>query len=444
MKIWNIILKQAETEIFDINCPASEQKLIVPINISTGKTALLSTSVFRDLATGNIVPKNNTFDLLNIALGVYTIDQVVSRTIFGYQGWSRHFRVYIPVNDLKVWNNVRDNFEKLLSFLSGDKWEIIFRQITVVRNIAMPTQPNPKNIDTVSLFSGGLDSFIGAIDLLEDKKKIVVVSHYKNGSESPIQTLLHNILLKKYGTDSFEKFKFYVQPNQKNSNVSKEDTSRARSFLFFALGLTIANSLGDNVEFIIPENGLISLNVPLTSTRLSSHSTRTTHPFYLQTFKMILSGIGIINPISNPYQFYTKGEMMTYCKSQQVLKSCYEETLSCSHPDNSRFTKGQRPGIHCGYCVPCIIRQASEHKSGNTKTQYAKQIKTTSISVLKKSGRDLRAFNLAIERLSTLKKHNIVLELLNSGPLPFFDKTELDKYISVYERGMKEVADFLK
>lgn len=444
MKIWNIILKQDEAEIFDIICPATEQKLIVPINISNGNTALLSTSVFRDLTAGNITPKNNAFDLLNIALGVYTIDQVVSRALYGYQGWSRHFKVYIPVNDYKIWNNVKGDFEKLLSFLSGDKWEIVFRQITTVRNVALPAQPNPKNIDTVSLFSGGLDSFIGAIDLLENNKKVVLISHYKNGSESPIQTLLHDILLKQYGTTSFDKFKFYVQPNQKNSNVSKEDTSRARSFLFFALGLTIANSIGDNVEFIIPENGLISLNVPLTSTRLSSHSTRTTHPFYLQTFKTILLGIGVINPISNPYQFYTKGEMMASCKNQQILKSCYEKTLSCSHPDNSRFTKGQRPGIHCGYCVPCIIRQASEHKSRNNKTQYANQIKSSPISALKKSGRDLRAFNLAIERLSTLKKHNIALELLNSGPLPFADKKELDDYIGVYERGMKEVADFLK
>ena len=444
MKIWNIILKQDEAEIFDVTCPVYEQKLIVPINISTGDTALLSTSVFRDLSSGNIVPKNNVFDLLNIALGVYTIDQVVSRTLYGYQGWSRHFKVYIPVNDCQVWNNVASDFEKLLSFLSGDNWEIVFRQITTIRNIALPAQANPKNIDTVSLFSGGLDSFIAAIDLLEDKKNVVFVSHYKSGSESPTQSILHTVLQDKYGENSFEKYKFRVQPNQKHSNISKEDTSRARSFLFLSLGLTIANSLGDNVEFIIPENGLISLNIPLTGTRLSSHSTRTTHPFYLQTFKTILSGIGIINPISNPYQFYTKGEMMASCKNQQVLKSCYEQTLSCSHPDNSRFTRGQKPGIHCGYCVPCIIRQASEHKSNNNKTQYANQIKLTPISALKKSGRDLRAFNLAIEKLSTLKKHNIVLELLNSGPLPFNDKKELDDYISLYERGMKEVADFLK
>ena len=183
---------------------------------------------------------------------------------------------------------------------------------------------------------------------------------------------------------------------------------------------------------------------PLTSTRLSSHSTRTTHPFYLDTFKKILSGIGIINPISNPYQFYTKGEMMILCKNQQILKSCYEKTLSCSHPDNSRFIKGQKPGIHCGYCVPCIIRQASENKSSNNKTHYANQIKSNPISALKKSGRDLRAFKLAIQRLSTLKRHSIVLELLNSGPLPFTNKKELDNYIGVYERGMKEVADFLK
>lgn len=444
MKIWNIVLKQNEEENFDISCPANEEKLIVPINISTGNSAVLSTNVFKDLANGNIIPKNNAFDLLSIALGVYTIDQVISRSLYGYQGWSRHFKIYISVNDYESWNKVRGEFEKLLSFLSGDKWEIIFRQSATIRDVIPPTQPNPKSIDTVSLFSGGLDSFIGAIDLLDNKKKIVLVSHYKNGSESPIQTFLHDILVDQYTANSFDKFKFYVQPNQKNSYVSKEDTSRARSFLFLALGLTIASSLGEEVQFVIPENGLISLNVPLTSTRLSSHSTRTTHPYYLQTFKKVLLGIGIVNPVSNPYQFYTKGEMMVSCKNQQLLQSYYEKTLSCSHPDNSRFTKGQKPGIHCGYCVPCIIRQASEHKSNINKTQYAYKIKSNPISALKKSGRDLRAFKLAIERISTVKTHNIVLELLNSGPLPFVDKKELYEYVGVYLRGMREVADFLK
>lgn len=435
MKIWNIIVK-SDTDNFSIDSIENEQILTLPINTSTGESPLLSTSVFQDFVTANIYPNNNTFDLLSIGIYVYTIDQIISRSRYGFQGWSRHFKVYLPVNNLSVWNGVKDDMEVLLSFLSGDKWELYFRQSEKLRKINHPSSINSLNVNTVSLFSGGLDSYIAAINLLEKGKKVVFVSHYKSGSESPTQTQLYNLLQSKYGTDSFIKYKFWVQPNQKHSEVSKEETSRARSFLFLTLGITIANTLGDNIEFIIPENGLISLNIPLTGTRLSSHSTRTTHPFYLETFKTILRKLGINNSFFNPFQFETKGEMMENCINKDFLKSTYGQTLSCSHPANSRFTKGQKPGIHCGYCVPCIIRKASEHKFNSSETVYANK----NINVLKKSGRDIRAFKLAIERISTYKKHKLVLELLKSGPLPFIDEQELNKYVGVYQRGMDEVS----
>lgn len=444
MNIWNIILKQEKADSFDIPISTEEHKLVIPIDTTMADRTLLSTNVFDEFASMSIIPANNAFDLLIIALGIYTVDQVISRKQYGYQGWSRHFKIYIPVNSKETWDKVKDDIENMLSFLSGDKWEIYFRQNTDIRQVTFPIERNQNNADTVSLFSGGLDSFIGAIDLLEDKKRVVFVSHYKGGSESPVQTELYSFLSNIYGTSAFEKHKFRVQPNQKHKDVTKEGSSRARSFLFLSLGIVIANSLGDNIHFVIPENGFISLNVPLTSTRLSSHSTRTTHPYYINIFKKVLLGIGITNPISNPYQFCTKGEMMSRCKNQDFLRLHYEKTVSCSHPDNSHFIKGKKPGIHCGYCVPCIIRQASENKSGIHKTEYSRQIKTDPPDVMKRSGRDLRAFKIAIEKFSTLKTNSIVLELLNSGPLPFSDESELSSYIAVYERGMKEVADFLK
>lgn len=440
MNIWNIIIRHDESDDFSVNSSEDERNLVFPINTISGESDFLSTNVFSELLASNILPKNNSFDLLNLGLCVYTIDQIISRTRYGYQGWSRHLKVYIPVNDVEVWNTVIEDLQTLLSFLSGDKWEFFFRQVKEIRNVTSLSQTNTQNFDTVSLFSGGLDSYIEAINLLEEKKKVIFVSHYKSGSESPTQTELYNGLKEKYGESSFSKYKFWVQPNQKNLAVSKEDTSRARSFLFLTLGLTIANSLGDDITFIVPENGLISLNIPLTGTRLSSHSTRTTHPFYLDTFKKVLRTIGIKNPISNPFQFDTKGEMMINCKNPDFLKSTYGKTLSCSHPDNSRFTKGQKPGIHCGYCVPCIIRKASEKKFNASETKYAPKI----IDVLKKSGRDIRAFKLSIERMSDYSRHKLILEILKSGPLPFDDKKELDNYLALYERGMEEVADYLK
>ena len=48
----------------------------------------------------------------------------------------------------------------------------------------------------------------------------------------------------------------------------EEDTTRSRSFMFFAHAIAYASAMNKSIELIIPENGLISLNIPLAHTRL--------------------------------------------------------------------------------------------------------------------------------------------------------------------------------
>lgn len=63
----------------------------------------------------------------------------------------------------------------------------------------------------------------------------------------------------------------------------------------------------DNVsELMVPENGLIALNVPLDETRVGSFSTRTTHPFYLSLWNKLLLGLGLNMSVVNPYWNKTK------------------------------------------------------------------------------------------------------------------------------------------
>lgn len=93
---------------------------------------------------------------------------------------------------------------------------------------------------------------------------------------------------------------------------------------------------------------------------------------------------------------------MLNCKNQNLLDSKYSRTISCSHPDHSRY-RGKSPGQHCGYCTPCIIRQAAEKRSNNNQTVYLDNIIKKPPSALKQSGSDLRAFKLSIERLKRKK-----------------------------------------
>lgn len=444
MNTWNIVLKQDSKDTFDVAVASNKKKLTINTGQVGGSEAMLSTNVFTELRKHKLAVGSNVNDLLHLALGVYTTDQVVSREDYGFQGWSRHFRMFIPVSETDDWIPCQKSIEDLLSFLSGDKWEITFRQKTGEQEkLELPTDTNPNKIRKVSLFSGGMDSFIGALDLLEDKVNVAFVSHYKRGLESGVQAKLYEELGKKYGERSFVSHQFYVQPNQKHKDASKEGSSRARSFLFMCLGLSVANSLGQDVDFIIPENGLISLNVPLTGTRLSSHSTRTTHPYYLKLFKDIVSSLGIENPITNPYQFSTKGEMMVQCKNRGLLKTLGSPTLSCSHSEHSRYA-GLSPGIHCGYCVPCVIRQAAEKKSKITGTKYVYNVTKSPPGQTTQSGSDIRAFKLALERMYGKAEHSIMFDILTSGPIPFDSEKGLREYVDVYKRGMNEVMNFLK
>ena len=100
------------------------------------------------------------------------------------------------------------------------------------------------------------------------------------------------------------------------------------------------------------ENGFISINPPLTDGRLGSLSTRTTHPAFLGLFQDLLDRAGLRMKLENPYQFHTKGEMLTGCADQAFLRKYAHTSTSCG-----RYARnGYR---HCGRCLPCLIRRAA-------------------------------------------------------------------------------------
>ncbi|MDV3752592.1 Qat anti-phage system QueC-like protein QatC [Elizabethkingia anophelis] len=443
MRTKNIIVKLDSSDTF--NYGGIEQQNILEVQLDqTDVNKMVKENLLRDLEHFNLAPNNLMYDLMNFALAIYTIDQIVSRQINGFQGWSRHLIVNFPVYEIDTWNNIETDISHYLSFLSGDKWKFSFRQNEKARTFEPPLIKNPENFSKVSLFSGGLDSFIGAIDLLSNKEKPFFVSHYKI-SERKVQEKLIESLQNKFGINSFKSQKFWIQPNQKNILAEKENSSRARSFLFITLGIVVANCLGDDIELILPENGLISLNIPLTKSRLSSHSTRTTHPYFVDGLNSIFDKLGIGNKIVNPYRFKTKGEMIVECKDREFLDQNIADTISCSHPENSRFQR-KEPGLNCGYCVPCIIRQSAENRAGEIVTAYAiGDVRESPPTQKSKKGSDYRAFKIGIEKLNNniTNKHSLALQIIRAGAIPYHNIDELNEYISVYERGMEEVHQFL-
>ena len=104
--------------------------------------------------------------------------------------WTRYFELYIPVKDEVKWEACKKILTDALNFLTGDHWILHFRSWIPLtdeeynyRKGRHRYRRSVKKIDTdvFCMLSGGLDSFIGAINLLKDGKKPLFISHYGGG-----------------------------------------------------------------------------------------------------------------------------------------------------------------------------------------------------------------------------------------------------------------------
>jgi hypothetical protein len=392
-----------------------------------------------------IWPSETAFDLLLVAATVYCADTRINRRSESQDSWTREIDIYLPVLDPNQWSSFSTHLSQTLEFLTGDKWRFFFRPrpdgfSSVVGRSKTSTANLPKSI---CLFSGGLDSFIGAIDLLEQGIDPLLVSHGWVANASGHQSTCERALRLHYGAARVRRVKSSVGfPQGAVSGGGAETTERSRSFLFFALASLAASGMHQNdAPIYVPENGLISLNIPIDPLRLGSLSTRTTHPHFMSQFQKLLGGLHISATLQNPYRHRTKGEMVRGCRNQAFLASNIDKTMSCSSPNKGRFL-GESPG-HCGYCLPCLIRRAAlltrgvpdptRYKLGNL---HQGPLKST-----KAEGDNVRSFQLAIGRLNNSPARARVL-IHKSGPLPA-DLPEIQNWARVYLAGMQEVGQLL-
>jgi len=442
---WHIIVRIGSHDTYNPTLLPNEPRLCVSFDAPSSPFTIKNNLLAEVSARVLLNPSPSVSDLLNLALSVYAADLKISRDL-SEDRWTRDLLIHLPVVNLETWTASHSIIEEMLGFLTGDHWKICFRQRELYKgwHVANPAVPK---VDTVSLFSGGLDSLVGAIDLLEgrdrlgqlDKEKnVALISHYGAGITKSVQQRVLSGLEAEYG-DRVTSYTFYVQPPKKRTGKS-EPSMRSRSILFLAMGTFVANLFSEEVPLVVAENGLISLNVPLTDARLGSLSTRTTHPHFISLYQQLLASIGLSNLIELPYQFQTKGEMFEQVKNYELLSSLVEITMSCSHPESGRYL-GKPPGNHCGYCVPCIIRRASLASVGLDKGNYNIDVLNNDPLHDTNRGRDLRAFQMAVERYRTSGSQVSPFDVLKAGPLP---PEDIKDYMEMYSRGMNEVLRFLE
>lgn len=288
------------------------------------------------------------WDFLSIALAVLAADEGIARSD-SPDGWTREITLTVAVADAGFWATQAASLARALRFLTTDIWALDFIEGGVQPAPLRNRAARPETV--VSLLSGGMDSLIGAIDLVAQGETPLFVSQVAKGDKANQIEFASRVLPRS----------LHAQLNHKAVHpVISERSQRARSIIFFAFGALAAENLtgrAGRVDLIVPENGYISINPPLTPLRLGSLSTRTTHPYYLQALQRVLDAAGLRAVLRNPYQLKTKGEMLTECLTPALLEDLVGRSTSCGRYARSGFRQ-------CGRCVPCLVRRASFHAAG--------------------------------------------------------------------------------
>lgn len=398
---------------------------------------------FKDLYRSLGSPDPVALDFLVIAGACYAIDKAVPRKSTP-DAWTRSLRLSFPVSDPKRWEKVTARLDAALTFLSGDVWQTSFRPSSCElfvppkfrRKRTLPPD-EPDSFNTVSLFSGGLDSLIGVIDFLTANPEgcALLVGHYDAPGPKSQQKEVHKHLKNRFpGRTKLVQVRVSQRP-AKNA----ESTLRSRSIVFLGLGIYAAAEVGPEIPLLAPENGSIALNLPLTPSRSGSCSTRTMHPFYLDTLRSVLSDLGLKNSLVNPLGLKTKGECVIGCRDQALLRSLAPKTVSCSH--GTRRQEWKRKGAaNCGYCIPCLFRRAALHAATlDSGKDYGIDVCSDELTVDsdRTSADDLRALTSALRHFGNDVQ-------IRKGITSVARVRPVEDYVDLVRRGFAEMRSWIR
>jgi hypothetical protein len=309
-------------------------------------------------ALANDVP-DFVVDLVEIATYVYCADQVVSRggesVLATGEGWRRNFLFCVPVRRPDLWSSdeISEVLKRTLSFLSDDSYEFSFTRHSAAKPLQsyLPLQEAPaqaKEIEQVLLFSGGLDSLAGAVrEAVVDEHRVALVSHRSSPKISSRQKFL---------VEELHRFTRHAPLHipvwaHRQCLAGREYTQRTRSFLFASLAFAVARVLKlDRIRFY--ENGVVSLNLPISEQAIGARATRTTHPKVLkgfaQLFGLLLQAEFVVE---NPFLWMTRAEIVNVI-GDAGCGELIRNSVSCMHTHEQTATQP-----HCGRCSQCVGRR---------------------------------------------------------------------------------------
>lgn len=359
-------------------------------------------------------------DLVRVAAGAYMADRQVPRRA----GYTRTIQLHVQVTDADRTVPTLDQLSSLLHWLTADLWELSVGTEDLRR--PEPVEAPKESPEAVALLSGGLDSMAAAVVGANGASR-VFIAHWDNPTVKASQDRVWNWLKDVPGMEAT-----YRQVRIAEAAGKREESTRSRSLLFFALAAAVATASGcDRVE--VPENGFTSLNPSLGNNRGGVLSTRSTHPWTIAQVQRVLETLGIGVRLHNPYELMTKGELVALAAENPVFGAGVPLTLSCGKMDG-RLYHGGNPNYNCGLCVACLTRRGSLLTAGvEDATPYLMNTVTADSMpyLLQRRAADILAVRTGAERDVD------EFALLAQGPFP--EDYDLARAVDVCKRGIAEL-----
>lgn len=357
MKSVLVLCNQAEIEPDLATLEFDEKLLVNPILPNQNLNLHLNSLTHRVLEGFTPI----AHDLLEIAAYIYYADCSIKR---GYidvfaERWKRNFDFIIPVSDPNLWNrsDIKNSLIEVLEFLTGDRFSFHFIPPRPRGQLFFDFGNNPfPGADCISLFSGGLDSLVGAL-FLHKKLNLnpLLVSHRSVATTNAIQRELLRLVRERNPNAQFPHLSIWIN---RMGKMSSEETQRSRAFLYLSTAVAVANQL-DISNIFMCENGIVSINLPLSGQNIGTMLTRSTHPKFLKLFENLIRVLLKKEfSIKNPFIFFTKTQMLKFLKDWNQA-DLIQATISCSYTHRRTSLKPQ-----CGTCSQCVGRRFSVIAAG--------------------------------------------------------------------------------
>jgi len=244
------------------------------------------------------------------------------------------------VNEFK---HIKEKLEKLFLQLTGRPIELVFRLSRAAGSQAVLNNLEPQ--DPI-LFSGGVDSISGAIKIISQNPKGVLL--HINSSKS-IFGKVRKILV----DDFFNKTYTYCIDARIKSRRDRSFFSNTRGLLFLTAGYVISKVLKSE-KLVFCENGAQMLDIMLGSLAYNNATaTKNTNIKYLKAIEDLFSHF-------EDRRFFVEYPLANRTKAESISEYLVDDLLSKSW---SCYSSRNRSKM-CGSCWNCFVTKMSALAAG--------------------------------------------------------------------------------